>query len=77
MPPAILKAILSGKRDPVKLAKMRDFRCKQPLEVIEKSLQGNYREEHLFSLQQAMDAYDFYQKQILDCDKAIKGNLIY
>lgn len=72
---AILKAILSGERDPVKLAKMRDHRCKQPLEVIEKSLQGNYREEHLFSLQQAIDAYDFYQKQILDCDEAIKKKL--
>jgi len=74
---AILKAILSGERDPVKLAKMRDHRCKQPLEVIEKSLQGNYREEHLFSLQQAIDAYDFYQKQILDCDEAIKKNSIH
>ena len=42
------------------------------MEVIERSLQGNYREEHLFVLQQAIEAYDFYQKQISECDEAIK-----
>jgi hypothetical protein len=71
---AIVKAILSGERDSQKLAKMRDPRCKQSQEVIEKSLQGNYREEHLFTLKQAVEAYDFYQKQILECDEAIKKN---
>jgi transposase len=71
---AIVKAILSGERDPCKLAKMRDPRCKQSQEVIEKSLQGNYREEHLFTLKQAVEIYDFYQKEILDCNEAIKKN---
>lgn len=70
----IVRAILAGERNAAKLAKMRDPRCKQPQEVIESSLQGNYREEHLFALQQAVDAYDFYQKQILECDHAIKKN---
>lgn len=70
----IVRAILSGERDAAKLAKMRDARCKQPQEVIESSLQGNYREEHLFALQQAVDAYDFYQKQIQECDQDIKKN---
>lgn len=70
----ILRAILAGERNVKELAKMRDPRCKQPLEVIEKSLQGNYREEHLFSLNQAVEAYDFYQKQIQECDEAIKKN---
>jgi transposase len=71
---AIVRAILAGERDSTKLAKMRDPRCKQPMEVIESSLQGNYREEHLFVLQQAVEAYDFYQKQIFECDEAIKKN---
>lgn len=53
---------------------MRDPRCRQPQEVIEKSLQGNYREEHLFTLKQAVEAYDFCQKQIADCEEAIKKN---
>lgn len=71
---AIIRAILAGERNTEKLAKMRDSRCKQPLQVIESSLQGNYREEHLFTLQQAVEAYDFYQKQIQACDEAIKKN---
>lgn len=71
---SIVRAILSGERNPTILAKMRDPRCKQPPEVIESSLQGNYREEHLFTLKQAVEAYDFYQKQVLECDEAIKKN---
>lgn len=71
---AIIRAILSGETDPIKLAKMRDPRCKQTEKVIESSLQGNYREEHLFSLKQAVEAYDFYQKQVLECDEALKKN---
>lgn len=71
---AILRAILRGETNPKKLAKMRDPRCRQPESVIEKSLQGNYREEHLFALKQAVESYDFYQKQILECDEAIKKN---
>lgn len=70
----IVRAILSGQRNPTELAKMRDPRCKQPQKVIENSLQGNYREEHLFTLKQAVEAYDFYQKQVLECDEAIKKN---
>jgi hypothetical protein len=74
---AILRKILAGERDPDKLAEMRDPRCKQPKEVIKKSLQGNYREEHLFALNQAVQAYDFYQRQIEECDEAIKKNSSY
>jgi hypothetical protein len=71
----IIRAIVAGERDPKKLAKFRDPRCKQPWEVIEKSLTGNYRPEHLFSLQQALEAFDFYQKQILFCDQRIEEAL--
>lgn len=69
---SILHAIIGGQRNPEVLAKMRDPRCKQPEKVIRKSLQGNYREEHLFTLKQEMQAYEFYQKQIQECDEAIK-----
>ena len=70
----IIRAILTGETRPSKLAKFRDPRCKQPEEVIVKSLQGNYREEHLFALKQAVEAYDFYQRQIAEIDEAIKKN---
>jgi hypothetical protein len=71
----IIRAIIVGERDPKKLAQLRDRRCKQPQEVIEKSLTGNYRSEHLFSLQQSLETFDFYQKQILICDQKIEEAL--
>lgn len=72
----IIRSILEGGRDPKKLAEFRDPRCRQPIEVIEKSLTGNYRTEHLFSLKQAVESFDFYQQQILDCDRKIEQALI-
>lgn len=72
----IIRTIVNGERDPKKLAKMRDPRCKNSVDVIEKSLTGNYREEHLFSLQQALESYDFYQQQIFTCDQKIESALI-
>src|SRR5579863_2815051 len=72
---AIVKAIVAGETNPKNLAKLRDPRCKQPLEVIESSLKGNYREEHLFVLKQAIEAYDFYQRQIAECEESIKKKL--
>jgi hypothetical protein len=71
---SIIRAILSGERNPDILAKKRDPRCKQSTEIIKSSLQGNYREEHLFALKQAVEAYDFYQVQIAECDENIKKN---
>src|ERR1700681_811905 len=69
---SILDAILSGQRDPVELAKLRDCRIKVSEEVIRKSLVGNYRAEHLFTLRQSRDLYRTYQRQILDCDQEIE-----
>jgi transposase len=71
----IIRAILAGERDPKILSQYRDGRCKQPIEVIEKSLVGNYKKEHLFSLNQAVELYDFYQCKIKDCDAAIESLL--
>src|SRR5437879_10274848 len=39
--------------------------------TIAKSLVGNYREEHLFALRQAVDLYETYQAKIADCNHAI------
>jgi transposase len=71
----ILKAILAGERDPRVLASMRDKRCRNSVETIAKSLQGNYRQEHLFSLKQAVETFEFYQAQIADCDREIEALL--
>jgi transposase len=67
----IIRAVLAGERDPRVLAEHRDRRCKNPVETIAKALQGNWREEHLFSLRQAVELFDVYQQKINDCDQAI------
>lgn len=72
----ILRAIVSGNHDPIKLANLCDdsiLRNKKDLVIA--SLKGNFRDELIFSLKQALDAYDFYQRQVLDCDKKIQALL--
>ncbi|MEM7534331.1 MAG: IS110 family transposase [Chloroflexota bacterium] len=64
----IIRSILDGERDALTLAKFRDPRCKSTEEEIAKALAGNYQDEHLFALKQAVEAYDFYLKQLADCD---------
>jgi transposase len=72
---AILKAILAGQRDPRELAKLRDERCKHTAEEIAQALVGNYREEHLLALRQAVELYEFYHIKIAECDQAIDAYL--
>ncbi len=71
----IITAILAGERDTKVLSAMRDPRCKNTEETIARSLQGNYRQEHLFSLRQAVELYEFYQIKISDCDRQILAQL--
>jgi transposase len=72
---AIIRAILAGKRDPRELAKLRDRRVAASEEEIAHSLEGNWREDILFELQQVVDAYDFHQKQIAACDMQLQRYL--
>jgi transposase len=72
---AILNAILAGERNPVKLAKLRDPRCKNNEEMIAKALQGNWRTEHLFALQQAVTLIRTYHEQMAACDEQIERQL--
>jgi len=69
---AILDAILAGEHDPHKLAQLRDFRIKAPAQTIAKALVGDWREEHLFTLRQALAAYRHYQHLIAECDQEIE-----
>jgi hypothetical protein len=72
---AILQAILRGERDPLKLAKYRTERCKRSEAEIARALYGNWREDHLFELEQAVSLYEFYQQCLADCDAKLKGYL--
>jgi hypothetical protein len=56
---AIIRAILAGQRDPARLAELRDHRCKQDEAGIARAPHGNWREEHVFALRQAVGLYDF------------------
>ena len=68
----IIRAIISGERNPEKLALMRERGVKNTPEAIAKALEGDYRQEHLFALKQAVELYDFYHRQIEACDREIE-----
>jgi len=71
----ILRSILTGERNPEKLADMRDYRIQASREEIVASLTGNWRPELLFVLKQEMDRYDFCQQQLTECDLQIQPHL--
>lgn len=72
---AIVDAILAGERSPKKLAALKHGRIKASKSVIEKSLEGNYLPEHLFTLQQALQSYRHYRQMISACDIEIEKYL--
>lgn len=72
---AIIDAILGGERNPETLARLRDRRVKADQETIAKSLVGDYRREHLFTLKQALASYRHFQSQIQACDAEIETYL--
>jgi len=69
---AIIRAIIAGERDPTILAKNRDPNCKNSVETIRESLIGNYQDDHMFCLTQAVELYDFYAEKITGCDQKIE-----
>lgn len=71
----IIRAIVAGQRNADVLAAMRDIRVKKSESEIVKALSGNYKEEHLFTLSQSLDLYDFIQEKIKQCDQRIEGYL--
>jgi transposase len=72
---AIIRAILAGERDPEKLAALSHPRIQASQKEIAKSLEGNWRPELLFVLQQEVDMYDAYQKRISECDQQLQIQL--
>jgi transposase len=69
---AIMDAILAGERDPHKLAQLRNRHIQASEETIMKSLVGDYREEHMFTLRQSLKSYRHYQELILEVDLQVK-----
>lgn len=69
---AIIRAIVAGERDPQVLASHRDRRCHASVDTICQALVGNYRDEHVFALTQALELYEVYQTKVEACDKQIE-----
>lgn len=61
---AIIRAIVAGEREPMKLVEHRDRRCKKSKEQIAEHLLGNWRRDHLFNLEKALKLYDDLQEMI-------------
>src|SRR4051812_25945399 len=72
---SIIRAILRGTRSPEKLAKLRDQGCKASEAEIAQALTGSYREEHLFELKLAYEAWQFTLGQIDKVDGQIAFQL--
>jgi transposase len=68
---AIIKAIVAGERDPRKLARLRDGRCHKSEEEISEQLSGHWREDHLFSLKQALKMYEAIQQRIAEYESEL------
>jgi transposase len=71
----MIRAIVAGERNPAVLAAMRDARVKMSELEIVKALTGNYRQECLFTLRQALELYDLLQEKIKECDEKIQEYL--
>lgn len=71
----VVRAILSGERDPVVLAKLRDRRCKSSEADIARALDGRYRAEYVYLLRTSLALWEAYHAQIAELDTEIEKHL--
>lgn len=71
----IIRAIALGETDPKKLASLRHYNCRKSEEEIAKALHSNGRKDFLYALKDELDAYEFVQKKIRECDDQIAAKL--
>lgn len=73
---AIVEAIVTGERDATVLVELCDRRIlTRKREAVIASLEGHYRDEHVFALKQALECYQFYQEKMRQCDEQIEALL--
>jgi transposase len=68
----IIRAIVAGEHDPLKLAQLRHPSCKSREDEIAKALSGTWQPEHLFALTQSLELVDFYTRQLAECDAELE-----
>ena len=72
----VIEAILAGERDPDRLLALCDVQIqKKKAKRVKESLRGTWAEEHLFALQQAVQDWRHFQRQIGACDRQIEAVL--
>jgi transposase len=71
----IIDAILAGQRDPLTLARLCHGGVKNSEDTIAKSLEGDYRPEHLFALRQSLAAFRYYQQLVAEVDHEMADHL--
>ena len=71
----IIESILSGERDPKKLARLRDRRVKKSEAEIAAALNGNFKADQLFILKDNLTSYKTCQKRIGDTDAELKRKM--
>jgi transposase len=71
----IIDAILIGEKDPLVLARLCHGGVKNSEDTIAKSLEGDYRPEHLFALRQSLAAFRYYQQLVAEVDHELANQL--
>jgi transposase len=74
---AIVEAIIGGEREPKNFMPFIDKRIKADKETLLKSLEGNWRIEHIITLKLSYDMYKIIQQKIIECERAIEETLQY
>jgi transposase len=69
---SIIRDSVAGERDPKALARHRDRRVKANAEAITQALTGNWRDEPLFVLRQALAMYDDIAGHLAECDTKLQ-----
>jgi hypothetical protein len=72
---AIVEAIIGGERNAANFLPLIHGCIKADHQVIVKSLEGNWRAEQLFTLEENYTCYQFFQERIAKCDQAIEAQL--
>ena len=72
---AVVEAIIDGERNAENFLPLIGKGIKADPETIRKSLEGNWRQEHLFALKQSYEMYKIYRERIGEFDKQIEKQL--
>lgn len=73
---AMIRAIVDGERDADALLELCDEQIvEKKKDALRKALKGNWQPEHLFALRLALEAWQFYQGQIKQCDAELSERI--